>query len=232
MESTYQNLMQLPLFQGVSRSKLMELVEKTRFHFLKYEDGEKVASRSDACTHLKFLISGKLRCEMSTYDCKIKLSQILHAPDIIAPDHLFGRNTHYPGNFFAEGQVGVMQIEKSTFMNFMQDEPIFLINMLNILSRRCQKGKETLLSISQGDLRERLAHWVLNLTGRKATNIRITGRQRDLYSYFGVQRMALLNTLAELKQEKIIDYTLNEITILDRRALRDLLLDGIEFYEE
>ena len=232
MESTYQNLMQLPLFQGVSRSKLMELVEKTRFHFLKYEDGEKVASRSDACTHLKFLISGKLRCEMSTYDGKIKLSQILHAPDIIAPDHLFGRNTHYPGNFFAEDQVGVMQIEKSTFMNFMQDEPIFLINMLNILSRRCQKGKETLLSISQGDLRERLAHWVLNLTGRKATNIRITGRQRDLYSYFGVQRMALLNTLAELKQEKIIDYTLNEITILDRRALRDLLLDGIEFYEE
>lgn len=232
MESIYQNLMELPLFQGISRGKLMELVEKTRFHFLKYEDGELAISRSESCTHLKFLISGDLRCEINTYDGKIKLNQTLHAPDIIAPDHLFGRNTHYPANYYAAGQVGIMQIEKSTFMTFMQSEPIFLINLLNILSRRCQKNKETLLSISAGDLRERLAHWVLNLTGRNSTHIRINGRQRDLYSYFGVQRMALLNTLAELKQEKIIDYTLNEITILDRQALRDILLEGIEFYEE
>lgn len=232
MENIYQTLMQLPLFQGVSRAKLLELVEKTRFHFLKYEDGEKVASRATACTHLKFLLSGSIRCEMSTYDGKVRLIQTLHAPDIIAPDHIFGRSTHYPGNYYAEGQVGLMQIDKSTFMSFMQDEPIFLINMLNILSRRSQKSKESLLSISNGDLRERLAYWIVNLTSRNATDIHINARQRDLYSYFGVQRTALLNTLAEMKQEKIIDYTINEVHILDRRALRDMLLEGIEFMEE
>jgi CRP-like cAMP-binding protein len=169
---------------------------------------------------------------MSTYDGKVKLSQTLHAPDIIAPDHLFGRSTHYPGNYYAVGQVGLMQIDKSTFMTFMQEEPIFLINLLNILSRRSQKNKETLLSMSSGDLRERLAYWILNLTSRNATDIRINARQRDLYGYFGVQRTALLNTLAEMKQDKIIDYTINEVTILDRAVLRDMLLEGIEFWEE
>ena len=86
--------------------------------------------------------------------------------------------------------------------------------------------------MSSGDLRERLSHWILNLTSRNATNNRINARQRDLYSYFGVQRTALLNTLAEMKQEKIIDYTTNEVTILDRSSLRDILLEGIEFLEE
>lgn len=232
MSNIYHTLMQLPLFQGVSRNKLSELIEKTRFHFLKYEDGEKIISRSTPCTHLKFLLTGSIRCEMSTYDGKVKLSQTLHAPDIIAPDHLFGRSTHYPGNYYAEGQVGLMQIDKSTFMTFMQEEPIFLINLLNILSRRSQKNKETLLSMSSGDLRERLAYWILNLTSRNATDIRINARQRDLYGYFGVQRTALLNTLAEMKQDKIIDYTINEVTILDRAVLRDMLLEGIEFWEE
>ena len=232
MENIYQTLMQLPLFQGVSRGKLLELVEKTRFHFLKYEDGEKVASRATACTHLKFLLSGSIRCEMSTFDNKVKLSQTLHAPDIIAPDHLFGRSTHYPANYFAVGQIGIMQIDKSTFMNFMQEEPIFLINLLNILSRRSPKNKECLLSMSNGDMRERLAYWILNLTSRNATNIRINARQRDLYGYFGVQRTALLKTLEEMEQEKIIDYTVNEVNILDRQALRDILLEGIEFIEE
>ena len=232
MESIYQTLMQLPLFQGVSRAKLLELIEKIRFHFLKYEVGEKIASRSDACTHPKFLLSGSIRCEMNTYDGKVKLSQILHAPDIIAPDHLFGRSTTYPANYYAVGQIGMMQIDKSTFMTLMQDEPIFMINLLNILSRRSQKNKECLMSMGTGDLRERLAHWILILTSRNATNIRINARQRDLYSYFGVQRTALLNTLAEMKQEKIIDYTVNEVSILDRSALRDILLEDIEFIKE
>lgn len=232
MESTYQTLMQLPLFQGVSRVKLSELIEKTRFHFLKYEDGELAIARSEACTHFKFLLSGSLRSEITTYDGKIKLCQTLHAPDVIAPDHIFGRSTHYPANYYAAGSVGLMQIDKATFLSFMQDEPIFLINLLNILSRRSQKNKEALLSITTGDLRERLVYWVLSLTSRKATDIRIVARQRDLYGYFGVQRAVLLNTLGELKQEKIIDYTLNDVTILDRRALRDILLEGIEFYEE
>lgn len=232
MESIYQTLMQLPLFQGVSRNKLSELVEKTRFHFLKYNHSDVVVSRMESCTHFKFLLSGSLLCEMSTYDGKVKLCQTLHAPDVIAPDHLFGRSTHYPAHYRAEGQVGIMQIEKATFLNFMQEEPIFLINLLNILSRRSQKSKEALLSMTTGDLRERLAYWIVSLTQRNATDIRIIARQRDLYSYFGVQRTMLLNTLAELKQEKIIDYTTNEVAILDRRAMRDMLLEGIEFYEE
>lgn len=232
MESTYQTLMQLPLFQGVSRIKLSKLIEKTRFHFLKFNEGELAISCSEPCTHFKFLLSGSLQCISSTYDGKIKLSQVIHAPNVIAPEHVFGRTTHYPANYYANETTGLMQIDKATFITFMQDEPIFLINLLNILSRRTQKTKEALLSITSGDMKERLAFWILCLTQRKATDIRIIAKQRDLYGYFGVQRAVLLNALAELKQEKIIDYTVNDVTILDRSALRDFLLDGIEFYEE
>lgn len=231
MENIYQTLMQLPLFQGVSRSKLSELIDKTRFHFLKYNDGELAIGRSESCTHFKFLLSGSLRCEMCTYDGKVRLIQTLHAPDIIAPEHMFGRTTHYPANYYAIGSAGLMQIDKATFITFMRDEPIFLINMLNILSRRSQKNKEAILSISTGDMKERIAFWILSLTQRNATDIRIVAKQRDLYGYFGVQRAVLLSSLAELKTRKIIDYTPTEVVILNRDALRDLLMEDISFYE-
>lgn len=231
MESIYQVLMQLPLFQGVSRNKLSEVIEKTRFHFLKYNNGELAVSRSEQCSHFKFLLSGSLRCESCTYDGKVRISQVIHAPNIIAPEHIFGKSTHYPANYYATDSAGLMQIDKATFLSFMQNEPIFLINLLNILSRRSQKTKEAILSISTGDMKERLAFWVLCLTERKATDIRIIAKQRDLYGYFGVQRAALLNALAELKQEKIIDFTPTEVAILDRSALRELLIDDIEFFE-
>ena len=36
MDSMYDVLLQLPIFQGVSRNKISELIEKMKFHFLKY----------------------------------------------------------------------------------------------------------------------------------------------------------------------------------------------------
>lgn len=38
MDSMYEILMGLPLFKGVSHDKISEIVEKAKFHFLKYTE--------------------------------------------------------------------------------------------------------------------------------------------------------------------------------------------------
>ena len=52
MDSMYDVLLQLPIFQGVSRNKISELIEKINFHFLKYPDGEKKVKRGEECNQL------------------------------------------------------------------------------------------------------------------------------------------------------------------------------------
>lgn len=90
MDSMYDVLLQLPLFQGVSRAKISELIEKTKFHFLKYKSGEQIVSKGEECTHLKFLISGCVRSEMVNKSGKIRVSEVLCAPNVLSPNHLFG----------------------------------------------------------------------------------------------------------------------------------------------
>lgn len=225
MDSMYDVLLQLPIFQGVSRNKISELIEKMRFHFLKYPDGEKIVTSGEECNHLKFLISGEIRSELITQNEKMRISEKLQAPNVIAPEHLFGRDTYFPANLYASGTVGIMQIEKTSVVQMLQEEPIFLINLLNILSRRAQKAYESFTALSSNDLKERLAFWILSLTQQKSTNIRIICKQKDLYAFFGVQRSVFLSTLDDLKESGILDYDAKEITILDRSRLKDLLLD-------
>ena len=117
-----------------------------------------------------------------------------------------------------------MQIEKASVIQMLQEEPIFLINLLNILSRRSQKALESFTALSSNDLKERLAFWVLSLTQQKSVDIRIICKQKDLYDFFGVQRSVFLSTLDELKEDGIIDYNAKEIIILDRSRLKDMLL--------
>ena len=83
MESMYEKLMELPLFQGVSRDKLSELIEKTPFHFVKYNAGEQVVSVNEECTHIRFVISGDVRIDLSSANRRVVVSETLSGPDVI-----------------------------------------------------------------------------------------------------------------------------------------------------
>ena len=96
MNSMYEILMELPLFKGVSRYKLSEIVGTTKFHFLKYLADETVVNAGDPCTHIVFIISGKLRVTIANSNNRFKVSQTLEAPNVLSPEFLFGRAPFYP----------------------------------------------------------------------------------------------------------------------------------------
>ncbi len=228
MDSMYEILMRLPLFNGVSHERISEIVEMAKFHFLKYLPGESIVTAGEPCTHIKFIISGKARLHISNSDGRFRVSQSLEAPDVIAPEFLFGKATLYPCSAEAVLPTGILQISKSDYMRILNTDQIFLFNFLNILSMNAQKSIDGVLSLTSGSLEERIAFWITALTQRSGTDIVLSCKQRDLYSLFGVQRTSFIATLDAMKQRGIIDYDQNEIRILSRRALTDLLSTPIE----
>ncbi len=223
MDSMFQTLMQMPLFHGVSYNKLSEILGKHRFHFLKYADKEKIISAGDPCTHLSTVVSGKARATVSSPDLRIKVSQTLQAPQPIYPDFIFGKTTSYPASVVADGTCGIMQIEKKDYIEIINSDSVFLFNFLNILSMNAQLSTDGVLALTSGDLRKRIAYWIVALTQRNGQDITMECRQRDLYSVFGVPRQSLTAALDDMKAAGIIDYTPSLIIIHDRRLLLDLL---------
>lgn len=219
----YEILMDLPLFQGVSRDKLSELIEKTPFHFLKYRDGEEIVAANSACTHIKFLISGEATVEIPCHYLKVKVAETLAAPNVLGSEYLFGRKTVYPFDVHCHGECGILQISKPDFVNILHSDNIFLFNILNMLSRNSQKNADELLSLSVGSISERFAFFVVSLTQHNAKDIRIIYKQKDLCTLLGIQRSSFINAMDKLKEQGVIDYTLSEIKVLDRFALLDIV---------
>lgn len=223
MDSMYEILMALPLFHGVSYSKLSEVVGTTKFHFLKYLEGEKIVEAGQPCTHIKFVISGSARVTVVNSDGRFGVSQTLTAPDVIAPDFLFGRTTIYPCTAVAIKPTGILQIAKADYVKLLNSDPVFLFNYLNMLSVNAQKAVNGVLALTTGSLEERIAFWIVALSQRTGKDIILSCRQRDLYSLFGVQRSSFIATLEGMKQRGLIDYTSNEIRILNRADMVALL---------
>lgn len=228
MENMYELLIGLPLFSGASYERILEVVGSTKFHFLKYNAGEVFIKPGEPCTHLKFVISGSARISIANSDNRFVVSQTVKAPNVIAPDFIFGRTTLYPCTATALTQTGILQITKADYLKILNSDPIFLFNFLNSLSMNAQKAVEGVLSVATGSLEERIAFWIIALTQRGGEDIVMSCRQRDLYSVFGVQRSSFIATLDEMKEKGLIDYSSNEIRFLNRRALIDVLFAHIE----
>lgn len=219
----YEVIMDLPLFQGVSHNKISELIEKTRFHFLKYKKGETIVSTGDVCGHVRFIISGEIKLEICSVNKRVSVSELLKAPNVIGADYLFGRDTTYPFTVTAMDDCGILQIEKADYIKIIQSDKVFLFNILNNLSRNSQKAVCGIMSLSSGSIAERLAFMVETLTQKGGYGITIDYKQKDICQIFGVQRTSFVNALVALKADGIIDYTPSQIKILDRSTILEIL---------
>lgn len=223
MNSMYEILMDLPLFQGVSRDKLSELIEKTPFHFLKYSNGQEIIAANSNCTHMKFIISGKVTIETQCRNLKIKLYENLSSPNVLGPDYLFGRTTAYPFAAYANGDCGILQISKSDYINILQSDNVFLFNMLNVISRNSQRYSDKLLSLSTGSVAERLAFFITSLTQRTGTGIKISFKQKDMCTLLGIQHSSFINTMNKLQENGLITFTMSEIEVHNREDFLNIV---------
>lgn len=226
-QSMYENLMTLPLFKGVSRERISEIVGKVPLSFLKYLPGEKVMDSGDPCTGLKFVLKGSVRLTLRNATDRLRVQQTLEGPAVISPDFLFGRDTTYPSMGMAIDTVSIMQIEKKDFIELLRDDEIVTYNYLNILSTNAQKAVNGVLALTAGSLEERIAFWIIALTQLSGKDIVLQAKQRDLYTLFGVQRSSFIVALDTLKAKGIITYTSTEIHVVSRRELRAILINRL-----
>ena len=205
MENIFDKLLHLPLFQGVSQERLQETVEKVPFHFLKFRKGEKILSCGDECTHVRFIVSGRVRLEFESKVLKFKISHELEAPEVIAPDYLFGLDTCYPFSVKAMENCGILQLVKHDYVTMLQTDNVFLFNILNYLSRNSQVRKSQLLNLGNASVHERLVMLVSAFTSQRSQNITMTFRQRDLCRLLGARRPALVSAISAMKENGLID---------------------------
>lgn len=224
MDNIFDKLLHLPLFQGVSQERLEEIVAKIPFHFLKFKKGEKIISSGDSCTHVRFVISGKVKMEYESKPLKFKISHELSAPEVISPDYLFGLDTSYPFNVTALESCGILQVAKQDYITILRSDNVFLYNILNYLSRNSQSVKTQLLNVEHATVVERIALLVSVFTTQRSQQINLNFKQKDLCRLLGARRPAFIGAIGYLLEKDMIEMPDNSnILVKDRKQLLSLL---------
>lgn len=214
MEITmYDNLLLLPLFQGLSKNDLTTIIEKVKLNFLTYQKGDTIVRQGDPCHQLCFLLNGETTAHTKDAQHEFSLSEVLEGPYIIEPQSLFGMHPNYTSTYVANSPVSILMIDKSFIFSELNKYEIFRINYLNLLSNRCQIIYQKLWNNHIGTLNEKFINFFSlrsqSLEGEKTLQITM----EDLANLINETRINLSRLLNDLQDKGLAQLKRKEIFI-------------------
>jgi len=156
----YDHLLQFPLFQGLSRSELLQMAGNTKFGFLKVSAGHTVVTDGALCTQLFFLIDGQLTLTTSSSDRGYSVTEQLAAPWLLQPEALFGLSPRYSCTATAATAVHFITLSKDEVLRLLDDFLIIRLNLLNLMATLAQRRTRQAWHRCPSTLRQRIARFL------------------------------------------------------------------------
>lgn len=219
----YELLMQLPVFQGISSVQLTSIIEKIPFSFSQFDAGQIIMNEGEECSAMTFVLSGTVRSITPTFGHKVHIQQDFEGPYTLPFYNLFGAETHVHDTLQAVTRTGVMQLEKSNVLKVVQQNPILLINVMNMLCTNAQKQHKAMDFSGESDPVLRLASWMLAFTERNAGNIVIDAELSDWCDLLQVDETSFWRCVATLEGQHIIETDGKKLKLLDRYSLKTFI---------
>ena len=206
----YKQLLSLPLFQGLSKGDLEEVVTHTRLGFETYNEGQYIVQENAPCHQLIFVLKGNFEVETIAANHNYSITEILHAPGLLQPERLWGLMQFYTKSFRS---CQILSIEKSEIMKLCDQYLIFRINLFNLLSTAAQRSERRLLRLTSASLEHRIIYFFadrcLQLAGAKTIKIKMT----QLATEINDSRLDVSRALNNLQQMGLIRLRRNYIEI-------------------
>lgn len=200
----YDQLLQFPLFQGMSRDNLAKVAGHTKFGFMKCKEGEVIVKEYAPCTKLYFLLSGMLRVETHSDDRAYMVVEQLQAPFIIQPEGIFGYHQRFVHTFAAMTETSLITLDKDEVLRLSEEFLVFRLNLLNIFATQTQKLLRQPWQRFPDTLTERIGRFLYQHcvcpTGPKTFHILMT----RLASEVGDSRLDVSRALNKMQSDGLV----------------------------
>jgi len=209
----FDQLLQFPLFQGMSRDDLEIIAGHIRFGFVKVAAGRQVVAAGDACQLLYFLINGSVKAETSSEDYGYTVTEQFSAPYILQQEAIFGYYQRYTHTYTTLSDTNFLTIEKEEVLRLLEDFLVFRLNLVNFFATQTQKQARLLWQRSPQDLRGRVVRFLtshcLYPAGQKVFSILMEQLALELND----SRLNVSRVLNQLQHEELVELHRGKIIV-------------------
>lgn len=209
----HERLLELPLFQGMSKNDLEEVVASTKFNNLSYSKGKIVVNENDVCDKLFFLVKGSIYAIGNADDRGYSITETFSAPEILQPERIFGLTQRYTRTFKTKTDCTFISLGKMDTLGLADKYEIFRLNMLNIICTKSQRLTRFPWRTQPKDIRHKIARFIETRCLRPAGEKIIHIKMERLSDEISESRLNVSRELNAMDAEGIISLRRGEIYV-------------------
>ena len=204
MNTMFDTLLQLPLFQGLAQEDFTNILGKVKLSFTKHKAGEVIVKAGDTCSQLIFVLKGEISSCTSSANTSYSSTEYFQAPYVIEPQSLFGMSTSYVSAYTAQTETHTVSIS---------------LNYMNIISNRAQSLNSRLWAESTDNLEKRIGNFILTHIERPSGRKILKIKMEELAQVVNDTRMGVSRALNSMQEKGLLELHRGEMMIPDAEKL-------------
>lgn len=226
MKSIIQALKKSVLFKNIDEETISKLLESITWTVEKYKTNDVIAIEGDSCDRLGIILNGNIEIHKPFESGQVVTINHFSQGNIFGEALVFSGTHEYPATIISSDKSEVLFISRQDVVDLMSLNKIILNNFVGVLSNRILMLNEKMTNLSYNSVRKKVANMILTAHRKqKSLNIELPYGRKKMAELLNIPRPSLSRELINMKNENLIDFHKNEITILNLDDLEDTLIN-------
>lgn len=203
------------LFYSFSAATINEYIKNRKFRIVEYARNNAIHYEGELCEKLEIILAGAVVIERIDKNGNILTVAELSENDVLGGNLLFSKNPYYPMTVSAKTSTKILEIKEDDLFDLLSQHPIMLKSYLELICDNAYILGNKIKNHVQKTIRESILSY-LNYECKKqeSNEIRLPTTKKELAEKIGVQRTSLSRELAKMRDDGLISFTKDTITLL------------------
>lgn len=211
------------LFNDFNKDELTNFFSTTDYSIKAYSKEDILFNEEEICSNLSIILEGEVEIQKIDPNGKVLTVANFKKGDTFGENLLFGDNNTYPMTVLSKTKSTILHIPKDSVALLCQKSTSFLYQYLRTLSNRAVNLSSKLKQVTLKTIRQQICEFLYNkYVNSGQSTIKIGMSKKEWADKLGVQRPSLSRELIKMKEEGIIDYDKDTISILNIQALNGI----------
>ena len=203
------------LIKSLSGEDILTNLKSGKFKVTSYKKSSVVHFDGERCSKLEIILSGKVVVDRIGESGNLLTISEFYNDDILGGNLLFSKYPYYPMTVLTQLPTDILEIDRETLFELFCNNPIFLRTYLELTSDRAFILGNKIKHYINKTIRESIMNY-LNYESKiqNSNRIKLNTTKKALAEKIGVQRTSLSRELAKMRDDGLILFDTDSITLL------------------
>lgn len=213
-------------FSCLNSEQISSIISKVKYTVKTYEKDAVIAMEDEECNSLGLILDGQVEVQRIYLSGKHIVLKRMTAGEVFGEAIIFSKINKYPATIISMSKSNVAFIRKEDIIQLCILEESILKNFISLLSDKIFILNNKIKNISFKTVKQKVINYILEqMHEQKSSTIVLKANKEQISALIGIPRPSLSRELMKLRDEEIIDFDKNTITICNIDALEEELID-------